>query len=625
MRIRQLPDDLVNKIAAGEVIERPASIVKELVENALDAGATRISVTTGAGGKTLIRIEDNGHGMEEDDLRLSVERHATSKLKDDELDDIKTLGFRGEALASISAVAELTISTRSSDAELGLKLSFDGPRIVISPNPMPQGTVVEVQSLFQNVPARLKFLKSDRSESNAITDVMRRLAMSEPHVQFILQGSDRQTLNWPAQSGESAAKNRLGQIMGNDFAQNAIALDYHRGAVHVTGMAALPTYTKANSLSQFYFVNGRPVRDKVLLGGVRGAYSDFLHRDRFPVVAIFIDMPSQDLDVNVHPAKSEVRFRDPGHVRAAVIRSLMNALDEAGFRASKTVSDKTLAAFQPGVAGQPMPQEGFAQGAGLGEQHQAPLGAEQNYRPQYQGDYSRRPSYPSAHAEPSMASFDGLSVPSARMEDIAASDLAAAQDMQTGEHPLGVARAQIFENYIIAQSNDSLIVVDQHAAHERLVYERFKAELGDGPVPAQKHLIPVVIDLPEEDCSRLEEAAEALSHVGLSIERFGIAAVAVHETPALLGQSDVHKLVNDVADQLAEWDNISIVMERLEEIAARMACHGSVRSGRRLRAEEMNKLLREMEDTPHSGQCIHGRPTYVELKKMDIEKLFGRR
>ncbi|MGJ8529792.1 DNA mismatch repair endonuclease MutL [Maritalea sp.] len=619
MRIRQLPDDLVNKIAAGEVIERPASIVKELVENALDAGATRIGVTTSAGGKSLIRIEDNGHGMDEADLRLSIERHATSKLQDDELDDIRTLGFRGEALASISAVSELSIATRSKEAELGLKLSFDGPRIVISPSPMPHGTVVEVKSLFKNVPARLKFLKTDRGETNAITDVMRRLAMSKPHVQFVLQGSDRQTTNWPAQSGDSAAKNRLGQIMGNDFAQNAVPIDYQRGPVNVSGMAALPTYTKANSLSQFYFVNGRPVRDKVLLGGVRGAYSDFLHRDRFPVVAIFIDMPSADLDVNVHPAKSEVRFRDPGFVRAAVIRALMNALDAAGFRASKTVSDATLAAFQPGVAGQ-APAQGPAP-YGMAENGQPSIDPQVERTMQYQGDYGYRPSSMS----PQMPRMDGLNVPSARMEDLANADFAAQEDMAVGEHPLGVARAQLFENYIVAQSDDSLIVVDQHAAHERLVYERFKAELNDGPVPAQKHLIPVVIDLPEEDCTRLEDAAEALSQVGLGLERFGPAAIAIYETPALLGNSDVHKLVHDVADQLAEWDNISVVMERLEEIAARMACHGSVRSGRRLRAEEMNKLLREMEATPHSGQCIHGRPTYVELSKVDIEKLFGRR
>ncbi|AVX05305.1 DNA mismatch repair protein MutL [Maritalea myrionectae] len=619
MRIRQLPNDLVNKIAAGEVIERPASIVKELVENALDAGATRIAITTSAGGKSLIRIEDNGSGMGEEDLRLSVERHATSKLPEDDLDHIQTLGFRGEALASISAVADLRIATRPQDAELGLQLRFIDGEAVISPSPMPHGTVIEVRELFKNVPARLKFLKSDRAETNAITDVMKRLAMSQPHVHFILSGSDRQTLNWPAQPMSDVEddfqgdKNRLGQILGLDFAQNAVPIDYQRGPVLVRGMAALPTYTKANSLSQFYFVNGRPVRDKVLLGALRGAYADFLHRDRFPVAAVFVNMPSQDLDVNVHPAKAEVRFRDPGLVRAAVIRGVMNALDAAGFRASKTVSDATLSAFQPGG----------------GPAQQPPASASPYVAPNATGDGFAMPhqqqwanTSPTGFAPPPQSDaprMHDVHQPSARME--VAPDLPPEND----DFPLGSARAQLFENYIVAQGPDSLIVVDQHAAHERLVYERFKKELSDGPVPAQRQLIPVVIELTEEDCDRLEEAQEELAQVGLGVERFGPRAIAVHETPAILKHPNVQKLVNDVADQLAEWDNISIVRERLEEVAARMACHGSVRSGRRLRAEEMNVLLRDMEATPHSGQCIHGRPTYVELKKADIERLFGRR
>ncbi|MCF4097775.1 DNA mismatch repair endonuclease MutL [Maritalea mediterranea] len=618
MRIRQLPNDLVNKIAAGEVIERPASIVKELVENSLDAGATRIAITTGAGGKSLIRIEDDGYGMGEEDLRLSVERHATSKLPEDDLDHISTLGFRGEALASISAVADLRIATRPRDEELGLQLRFVDGDAVISPHPMPHGTVIEVRELFKNVPARLKFLKSDRAESNAITDVMKRLAMSKPHVQFILSGSDRQTLNWPAQPVSDAEddfqgdKNRLGQILGLDFAQNAVPIDYQRGPVRVRGMAALPTYTKANSLSQFYFVNGRPVRDKVLLGALRGAYADFLHRDRFPVAALFVDLPSQDLDVNVHPAKAEVRFRDAGLVRAAVIRGVMNALDAAGFRASKTVSDATLNAFQPGGAPQPQPA------APSQPSHVAPNATGDGFA------MPQQPQWGHAGFTPPPPSFGAprmqdLHQPSARMEK--SEEIPPEDD----DFPLGSARAQLFENYIVAQGPDSLIVVDQHAAHERLVYERFKKELSDGPVPAQRQLIPVVVELPEEDCDRLEEAQEELAQVGLGVERFGPRAIAVHETPAILKHPNVEKLINDVADQLAEWDNISIVRERLEEVAARMACHGSVRSGRRLRAEEMNMLLRDMEATPHSGQCIHGRPTYVELKKADIERLFGRR
>lgn len=621
MRIRQLPNDLVNKIAAGEVIERPASIVKELVENALDAGASRIAITTSAGGKSLIRIEDDGFGMGEEDLRLSVERHATSKLPEDDLDHIATLGFRGEALASISAVADLRIATRPKDSEMGLQLRFVDGDAVISPNPMPHGTVIEVRDLFKNVPARLKFLKSDRAETNAITDVMKRLAMSKPHVHFILSGSDRQTLNWPAQpmadieDDFQGDKNRLGQILGLDFAQNAVPIDYQRGPVRVRGMAALPTYTKANSLSQFYFVNGRPVRDKVLLGGLRGAYADFLHRDRFPVAAIFVDLPSQDLDVNVHPAKAEVRFRDSGLVRAAVIRGVMNALDAAGFRASKTVSDATLNAFQPGGAPPPPPP---ADGSGAPASHVAPNATGDGFAMPQQQQW-RSPSYMAPPPGAGMPRMQEVHQPSARMETTG--EIPPEDD----DFPLGSARAQLFENYIVAQGPDSLIVVDQHAAHERLVYERFKKELSDGPVPAQRQLIPVVVEMPEEDCDRLEEAQEELAQVGLGVERFGPRAIAVHETPAILKHPNVDKLIHDVADQLAEWDNISIVRERLEEVAARMACHGSVRSGRRLRAEEMNVLLRDMEATPHSGQCIHGRPTYVELKKADIERLFGRR
>lgn len=617
MRIRQLPNDLVNKIAAGEVIERPASIVKELVENALDAGATRIAITTAAGGKSLIRIEDDGIGMDEQDLRLSVERHATSKLPEDDLDHISTLGFRGEALASISAVADLRIATRPRDAEMGLQLQFVDGAAVISPCPMPHGTAIEVRELFKNVPARLKFLKSDRAETNAITDVMKRLAMSKPHVHFVLSGSDRQTLNWPAQpvadleDDFQGDKNRLGQILGLDFAQNAVPIDYQRGPVRVRGMAALPTYTKANSLSQFYFVNGRPVRDKVLLGALRGAYADFLHRDRFPVAAVFVDMPSQDLDVNVHPAKAEVRFRDSGLVRAAVIRGVMNALDAAGFRASKTVSDATLNAFQPGGMGSapsPQPSQVAPNATGTGFAMPPP--------PQWGQAGDTPPPFPPSYDAPRMPA---LHQPSARMET------SGPIPPEDDDFPLGSARAQLFENYIVAQGPDSLIVVDQHAAHERLVYERFKQELSDGPVPAQRQLIPVVVELPEEDCDRLEDAQDALAQVGLGLERFGPRAIAVHETPAILKHPNVDKLIHDVADQLAEWDNISIVRERLEEVAARMACHGSVRSGRRLRVEEMNRLLRDMEATPHSGQCIHGRPTYVELKKADIERLFGRR
>lgn len=598
MSIRQLPDDLVNRIAAGEVVERPASVVKELVENALDASASRIIVTTSRGGKDLIRVEDDGSGMGEADLVLSVERHATSKLSEDNLDDIRSLGFRGEALASIGSVSDLSIASRPLDAEGGLKLGLKrGVRSGPSPHSMNKGTIVEVANLFAAVPARLKFLKSDRAETGAITDVVKRLAMSNPEVHFIVDGSDRTAVNWPSQSGDGALAARVAQVMGTDFVDNAVPLGHARGSVVVAGLAGLPTFTRANSLGQFYFVNGRAVRDKVLLGAVRAAYSDFVFRDRFPVIALFVAVDPHEVDVNVHPAKAELRFRDQGMIRGAVIRAIKDALEAAGFKASSSVADATLDAFQaPGMHPAPTPngQSGFTASPG------AP------YAP---SSFSQQPS------TPAMA---GLAEPSARFE---AYEAPATGDV---DYPLGVARAQMFENFIVAQSGDALVLIDQHAAHERLVYEKFKAEMAAGPVPSQAQLIPIVVEMPEEDCDRVEEAAPTLEKLGLYLDRFGADAIAVNETPALLGRTDVTILIKDLADGLAEWDSTAALSDRLEAIIGRMACHGSVRSGRILRVDEMNALLRDMEATPHSGQCIHGRPTYVELKKSDIERLFGR-
>jgi len=600
MPIRQLPEDLINRIAAGEVVERPASVVKELVENAIDAGATRVVVTTAAGGKGLIRIEDDGHGMDEPDLVLSVERHATSKLAADDLDDIRTLGFRGEALASIGSVAELAISSRTASAESGLRIDVrNGVRQGPVPLAMNRGTIVEVKNLFAKVPARLKFLKTDRAEAAAITDVMKRLAMANPGVHFVLNGSDRSPANWPAVSGAGALEARLAQVIGDDFAQNAVVLATARHGVVVAGLAGLPTYTRANSLSQFYFVNGRSVRDKVLVGAVRAAYADYTFRDRFPVVALYIAIDPAEVDVNVHPAKAELRFRDQGAVRGAVIRAIGEALAAAGFKASSGVAEDILGAFQA-PAYEAAPPEPMAADA-------APL------RGGYASSYSPAPAW-----SPPSNGFAGFTEPSARVEPVAETTA------ELMEFPLGTARAQMFDNFIIAQNGEGLLLVDQHAAHERLVYERFKAQLASGPVPSQAHLIPAVIELPEEDCERLEEAASELERFGLYLERFGPRAIAVRETPALLGQTDVDGLIRDLADGLAEWDSTAVLSERMEAIIGRMACHGSVRSGRRLRVDEMNALLREMESTPHSGQCIHGRPTYVELKKKDIERLFGR-
>ena len=589
MPIRQLPEDLINRIAAGEVVERPASVVKELVENAIDAGANRIVVTTAGGGRSLIRVEDDGDGMDRGDLVLSVERHATSKLADDGLDDIRTLGFRGEALASIGAVASLSVASRTADAASGLRIEVDRSRKSgVVPQAMNRGTIVEVRDLFAGVPARLKFLKSDRAEAAAVADVVKRLAMANPEVHFVLDGSDRSPTNWP---GGDALPARVMQVMGADFTENAVPLATTRHGVVVTGLAGLPTYSRANSLSQFYFVNGRSVRDKVLLGAVRAAYADFVFRDRFPAIALFLSVDPAAVDVNVHPAKTEVRFRDPGGVRSAVIRAILDALGEAGYRASSTVAEDVMSAFRA-----PEMAEASAFGAAPSTGFAGP------------------PPPPGGRGFPT-AALAGLAEPSARYE---------ALPPEEETYPLGTARAQMFENFIVAQNGDSLVLVDQHAAHERLVYERFKAQLAAGPVASQLQLIPVVIELPEEDCGRLEEAAPLLEQLGLYLERFGPRAIAVREVPALLGQADIDGLVQDLADGLAEWDTTEVLGDRLDAIIARMACHGSVRSGRVLRVDEMNALLREMERTPHSGQCIHGRPTYVELKKADLERMFGR-
>jgi DNA mismatch repair protein MutL len=603
--IRQLPEDLINRIAAGEVVERPASVVKELVENAIDAGAGRIIVTTAGGGRSLIRVEDDGIGMDRADLELSVERHATSKLADDGLDDIRTLGFRGEALASIGAVAQLTVSSRTADATTGLRIDVDRSRKSgVLPQAMNRGTIVEVRDLFAGVPARLKFLKSDRAEAAAVADVVRRLAMANPHVHFVLDGSDRSPSNWP---GDGSLPARVMQVMGADFTENAVPLQTSRHGVVVTGLAGLPTYSRANSLSQFYFVNGRSVRDKVLLGAVRAAYADFIFRDRFPAIALFLSVDPAAVDVNVHPAKAELRFRDAGGVRAAVIRAIVDALGEAGYRASSTVAEDVLGAFRA-------PEMAEAANASTSAFVSAPstgslFRALSNRSPE--GSIGQPlGAVPLPH-------IAGLAEPSARYEAFDAPP-------EEESYPLGSARAQMFENFIVAQNGDSLVLVDQHAAHERLVYERFKAQLASGPVASQMQLIPVVIELPEEDCSRLEEAAPTLERLGLYLERFGPRAIAVREAPALLGQADIDGLVKDLADGLAEWESADTLGDRLDAIIARMACHGSVRSGRVLRVDEMNALLREMERTPHSGQCIHGRPTYVELKKADLERMFGR-
>jgi DNA mismatch repair protein MutL len=600
--LRRLPGTLVNRIAAGEVVERPASAVKELVENAIDAGAARIDVVARDGGRTLISVTDDGRGMTADELTLAVERHATSKLPDDDLTAILTMGFRGEALPSIGAVGRLAITSRPADADSAWRITVEGGTVgAPEPAAHPPGTRVELRDLFYATPARLKFLRGERSESNQITDVLNRLAMARPDIGFSLSDGAREKFRYAAEAGDlfDARLARLGRIMGRDFADNAVALDAAREGALLTGYAGLPTLNRGNAQRQYLFVNGRPVRDRLLLGAVRGAYADFLARDRHPLVALFLELDPREVDVNVHPAKAEVRFRDSGTIRGLIVGALRHALAEAGHRASTTVAAAALGAVRPGE----VPAHG------------------------YQYSYANRPPLsPRGLAETAaafQAPFDHL--PPAAPPGAALTEAGAPAESAVSDYPLGAARAQLHETYIVAQTADGLVVVDQHAAHERLVYERMKAALADNGVARQGLLLPEVVELDEASAARLAARAGELAELGLALEPFGEGAVVVRETPAMLGEVNVQALVRDLADELAELGEALGLKERLEDVCSTMACHGSVRAGRRLTADEMNALLREMEATPHSGQCNHGRPTYVELKLADIERLFGRR
>ena len=590
--IRQLDDAAINRIAAGEVVERPASAVKELVENALDAKAARVEISIADGGKTLIRVTDNGVGMTPDDLPLALSRHATSKIDGSDLLNIHSFGFRGEALPSLGAVGRLTIRSRTVDGEGAEVTVAGGVHDPVRPSALTAGTVVELRDLFYATPARLKFLRTDRAEMQAISDVIKRLAMAEPFVTFILtdvsQGKSRVTFRADAETGHmfEGLHARLRSVLGKDFADNALPIDALREDVHLTGYAALPTYSRGSAVQQFLFVNGRPVRDKVLIGALRGAYMDTLSRDRHPAACLFIDLDPTRVDVNVHPAKSEVRFRDPGAVRGLIVSALRAALANAGHRASTTVANATLGAMQP-------------------EKTEARV--YQMDRPQM----SRGPAYrPDGFADmaPDM---------SGRVEMI--EDFKAQED-----HPLGAARAQVHENYIIAQTDTGIVIVDGHAAHERLVYEKLKTQMAQNGVAAQALLIPEIIEMSDSDAAQLLAVADDLTRFGLTIEPFGGGAIAVRETPAILGEVNAQAMLRDILDELDDQGSSTLVQEKLEAILSRVACHGSIRTGRRMRGEEMNALLREMEQTPRSGQCNHGRPTYVELKLSDIERLFGR-
>ncbi|MEH6402238.1 MAG: DNA mismatch repair endonuclease MutL [Sneathiella sp.] len=621
MRLRRLPDNIVNQIAAGEVVERPASAVKELVENAIDAGATRIDVVMRNGGRALISVADNGTGMSRDELELCFERHATSKLPDEDLVHIQHLGFRGEAIPSIASVSRMIITSRNAVDQTAWSLSVEGGvRGEVEPVGAQQGTRVEVRDIFFATPARLKFLKTERAEFGAALDVMRRLAMAYPSIGFTLADEKRVALRVIGAQGElfDAWLDRLGAIMGRDFAENALKIDSLRDGVQLSGFAGVPTFNRGNATMQFLFVNGRPVKDKLLVGAVRGAYMDLLARNRHPLLALFLELPADQVDVNVHPAKAEVRFRDSGGVRGLIVGALRGALAENGHKASSTVGTQALGSFQAqplqmplqtrmsqpqghgnwGQIGQPTMTHGLAEESA---EYYSPLNGPMAVPPNERGEMA-----PGAAVIPNTAEVNQQ-----------------VTDLQS--YPLGAARNQLHETYIVSQTQDGMVLVDQHAAHERLVMERMKRAVAEKSVQRQMLLLPDVVEMDELAASRLCDRSDELAELGLVLEPFGDGAVVIRETPAMLGECNIRGLVQDLADDLAEFDSALALKDRLDDVFATMACHGSVRAGRRLTIDEMNALLREMEVTPHSGQCNHGRPTYVELKLSDIEKLFGRR
>lgn len=597
MRIRHLPDYLVNQIAAGEVIERPAAAVKELVENSIDAGASMVEVDLRDGGKSLIRVRDNGSGMTREELSACVERHATSKLPDDDLVNIRHFGFRGEALPSIGAVSRLNITSKHKGENEAWALSLEGGRKKEPvPAAHPQGSTVEVKDLFYATPARLKFLKTDRAEYGAVKEMLTRIAMANPSVTFKLTHNGANSLFLNGEQGElnDMRHARLSALLGKDFGENCVPVHAEREYVTITGYAGLPSFDKGSAQHQFLFVNGRPVKDRLLLGCVRAAYTDLLSRDRHPVVALYVDVPPEEVDVNVHPAKAEVRFRDSALIRGAIVSALKHALLAGGQITSTTITSYALSSFKT-----------------QGTKPALPLS---------------RSTYP-AHAaygnlaekvEPVYAPMMMETVPSARAEIQSAPETIA--------YPLGAPRAQLHENYIITQTQDGIVIVDQHAAHERLVYERFKAQLQDGGVAAQGLLVPEIVDLSDVRAGAILEKADLFQKLGLEIEAFGQGSIAVRSTPSILGgRVDVQKLVNDIADEIEDQESPTLLEEKLNAVLSTMACHGSVRSGRRLNVEEMNALLRQMEETENSGHCNHGRPTYISLSLKDIEKLFHRR
>ena len=599
--IRRLPTTLVNQIAAGEVIERPASVVKELVENAIDAGANDIDIALEQGGVSLIRVRDNGRGMSAEELPLALERHATSKLPDDDLLAIHFMGFRGEALPSIGSISRLAITSRARGASDAFGLTVEGGMISpVAPASLSDGTLIEVRDLFYAIPARLKFLKSPRTEITAVVDIIERLAMAHPDIRFRISHDGRTMRDFPAltQDWISAAPERLEKILGHGFAANTAPVDMQREGIRVTGFAGLPTYHRSTSQAQYLFVNRRPVRDRLLLGVIRAAYQDYLARDRHPIAVLFLEVPSEQVDVNVHPAKSEVRFRDSQLVRGLILSALRAAIGTTGQRASTTVADQALAAFQQQYFLRPEP----ALNAVSGNPYAAPVaGFAVPAAPQWGGSYM-----PPQH----------------RSETSSVVEL---RPQAVEEYPLGAAVAQLHHTYIVAQTEQGLVIVDQHAAHERIMYEKFKAAMASDGVPRQMLLLPEVVELTDAQAARVMGRAAEWAQLGLVLEAFGEATILVREVPSLLGDTNIVGLVQDLADDLSLYEDGLALADKLEAILSTMACHGSVRAGRALNLNEMNALLRQMEATPFSGQCNHGRPTYVSLAKSDVEKLFGRR
>jgi DNA mismatch repair protein MutL len=610
MPIRRLPESLVNRIAAGEVVERPAAAVKELVENALDAGATHIDIVLHHGGQSLIRIGDNGCGMTREELSLAVERHATSKLSDDDLWNIHSFGFRGEALPSIGSVSRMTITSRAADSDEAWQITVDGGQVSQTyPASLAKGTCIEVRDLFYATPARLKFLKTVRTENDYAREAIERLAMAHPAVAFILQEDDKKPVSIRQQApgllpADDRTRHRLTDVMGSDFTDNAVPLDFARDGVQVRGFAGLPTMNRPTAREQYLFVNNRPVRDRVLLSAVRGAYGDLLPSGRYPTLALFLTVPPQDVDVNVHPAKAEVRFRDSQLVRGVIVSAIRRAMEQAGQRASHTLTPDALTMLQ---APERMPQ---SQGHGGLSDVYGGQGAQNSFI-NWKG----------------ISGASGTTISAHMLQDapLSARPAGMVAPISPTAGRLGAAVAQLHETFIVAQTENSVVIVDQHAAHERIVYEKMKQALAENGVKRQILLIPEVVDMDEPDAARLLTRTDSLAELGLVIESFGSGAVVVREVPALLGTTDVKALLRDLAEELAEFEDSTGLRDRLEEICATLACHGSVRAGRALNADEMNALLRQMEQCPNSGQCNHGRPTYVELQKTDLEKLFERR